>query len=197
MREIEPEIKKIKELHVDNKQEQARKVMELYKEHKVSPFSGCLFALIQLPVVIALYFVFLKGFAKGIDENLLYSFITIPDVVNFNFLGFIDMTGKSFFLAALAGISQYVQLHFSLPSTPPAPTSSTKISFKDEFARNFAFQMKYVFPIFVFFISYTISSAVALYWVVSNLFTLGHEFLVRWKSQSLINKQELVDGRSR
>ena len=45
MREIEPEIKEIKEKHKD-KQEQAKKVMELYQKHGLNPFSGCLFILV-------------------------------------------------------------------------------------------------------------------------------------------------------
>ncbi len=189
MKEIEPEIKKLKEKYNKDKQEQARKVMELYQQHSLNPFSGCLFFLVQFPVIIALYWVFWRGLSNGIDPSALYSFITVPESVNFNFLGFIDMTGKSYVLAAIAGISQYFQLQLSLPATPPKKEQATS-SFKDEFARNFSFQMRYMFPIFVFIISYTISSAVALYWAVSNIFMLGHELWVRHKAKQITGNQE-------
>ncbi|MBI2108999.1 MAG: YidC/Oxa1 family membrane protein insertase [Parcubacteria group bacterium] len=189
MKEVEPEIKKIKEKYSKDKQEQAKKVMELYKQHSLNPFSGCLFFAIQMPIIIALYWVFWKGLTNGINADLLYSFITVPESVHFNFLGFIDMTGRSYFLAAFAGISQYIQLQLSLPATP---VSSLKAggSFKDEFARNFTFQMRYVFPVFVFIISYTISSAVALYWAVSNIFMIGHELLVRRKARAIASNPD-------
>lgn len=188
MKEIEPEVNKVKEKYSKDKQEQAKKVMELYKQHSLNPFSGCLFFIVQLPVIIALYWVFWKGLTNGINTDLLYSFISIPESVHFNFLGFIDMTGRSYFLAALAGISQYFQLQLSLPAA--APIKQTGGSFKDEFARNFTFQMRYMFPVFVFIISYTISAAVALYWAVSNIFMIGHELIVRRKAQKIVKNQE-------
>ncbi len=184
MKEIEPEAQKIKEKYSNDKQEQARQVMELYKRHSLNPFSGCIFFIIQMPVIIALYWVFWKGLSNGIHTDILYSFITVPEPINFNFLGFIDITGRSYFLAALAGISQYFQLRLSIPPASPALKPSGN-SFKDEFAKNFAFQMKYIFPIFVFIISYTISSAVALYWAVSNIFMIAHELVVRRKAHAL------------
>ncbi|MDP3725749.1 MAG: YidC/Oxa1 family membrane protein insertase [bacterium] len=188
MKEVEPEVKKIKEKYSKDKQEQARKVMELYQQHKLNPFSGCLFFIIQMPLIIALYWVFWKGLSNGVDEKLLYSFISVPESVNFNFLGFIDVTGRSYFLAAIAGISQYFQLQLSLP--PASPLKESGASFKDEFARNFTFQMRYMFPVFVFFISYTISAAVALYWAVSNVFMIVHELIVRYKARKVITEIE-------
>ncbi|MEK7178856.1 MAG: YidC/Oxa1 family membrane protein insertase [Patescibacteria group bacterium] len=183
MKLIEPEIGEIKRRYEKDKQEQAKKVMELYQKHGLNPFSGCLLFLIQIPVIIALYWVFWKGLAGGvIDASQLYSFIPVPENIHFNFLGFIDITGKSYFLAALAGVSQYFQLHLSLPSVD---TSQKVSSFKDEFTRNLTFQMRYVFPIFVFFISFSISSAVALYWVTSNAFSIAHEFFVKRKASEI------------
>ncbi len=172
MREIEPELKKIREKHKD-KSEQAKATMELYKTHGVSPFSGCLSIIIQIPVILALYYVFFKGL--GFD-GALYPFVAAPEAINPNFLGLIDMHGKSFILAALAALSQYFQAKISMPPVPPP--SETK-SFKDDFARSMQLQMKYFMPVLVFVFSYTISSAIALYWLVSNLFSIGQELFVR------------------
>ncbi len=175
MREIDPELRRIKEKHKDNQQELALKTMELYKKHGVNPFSGCLLLLIQLPVIFALYYVFLGG--MKFDSNLLYSFVHLPSVIDMNFFG-MDLAKKSIFLALIAGISQYFQLHLSIPKVPPKTTDGP-LSFQDEFARNMSTQMKYVFPFMVFFIAYSISSVIALYWVVSNLFAIGQELVVR------------------
>lgn len=189
MRSIEPEIKKVKEKHKD-KQEQARQVMDLYKKHGVNPFSGCFLMLIQLPVIFALYWVFLKGLAHNIDQSLLYSFVAVPEQVNMLFLGFIDMAKKNIFLAALAGISQYFQMKLSMPPVPLDIGEKKKgdISFKDEFAKNMNVQMRYMLPGIVFFVAYSISSSVALYWLVSNLFSIGHELIVKRKALQLVQE---------
>jgi YidC/Oxa1 family membrane protein insertase len=177
MREIEPEIRKIKERHKDNQQEQALKTMELYKKHNVNPFSGCLLLLIQLPIIFALYYVFLKG--VKFDGSVLYSFVSLPHTVNLYFFG-LDLAQKSLFLAVLAGVTQYFQLKLAIPPLPPKTTEG-KISVQDELARNMSLQMKYVFPVMVFFIAYSISSVIALYWIVSNVFAVGQELYVRRK----------------
>ena len=186
MRSIEPEMKRVKEQHKD-KQEQARQVMDLYKKHGVNPFSGCFLMLVQLPIIFALYWVFFKGLANNIDQTILYSFVVAPEQINVHFLGFIDMSQKNIILAALAGISQYFQMKLSMPPIPKDDGEKKKgdMSFKDEFAKNMNLQMRYMLPGIVFFVAYSISSAVALYWLVSNLFSIGHELVVKRKALRL------------
>lgn len=174
MRKIEPEMKRIKEKYKDQK-EQAVKIMELYKEHNLNPLSGCFLILLQLPVIFALYYVFLGGFK--FEAPLLYSFVSLPSLVSTSFLG-IDLIGKSIFLALLAGISQFYQIRLAMPALPKVEAGKT-LTFQEEFSRNMSVQMKYIFPPMVFFIAYSISSAIALYWIVSNLFAIGQELYVR------------------
>ncbi len=184
MRAIEPHIKKIKEKHKDDQQAQARATMELYKEHGVNPFSGCFLMLLQLPIIFALYYVFYQGLK--FDQNILYPFISLPEHMNMVFLG-TDLAGKSIPFALLAAITQYFQIKLSMP-TPALPIEGSKPSFQEEFSRSMATQMKYVFPVLVFFIAYTISAAVALYWIVSNIFSICHELFVKKKAEELIKK---------
>jgi len=179
LRMIEPEIAKIKEEFKNNKEEQAKKTFELYRKHGVNPFSGCLLTLIQLPIIIALYYVFLKGIGSGalLDGGTLYSFITPPDFINTNFLGLIDITKKSLILALLAGLTQFIQAYLTvIPSS-----GAEKKSFKGDLMKSMQFQMKYFLPIFVFFIAYKISAGVALYWTISNIFMIAQEMVVRRK----------------
>lgn len=186
IRTIEPEVKEIKDKYNKDKQEQARQVMELYKKHGVNPFTGCFLALVQFPVILALYWVFFKGLGE-LNTSILYSFIDVPVVINMHFLGFVDMLGKSFVLAALAGATQYYQMKLSLPPILPQKKEDgdKKLSFKDEFTRNMSIQMRYVLPVFIFFIAYTISAAVALYWVTNNSFSVIHELIVRKKAKEI------------
>src|SRR3990167_6880846 len=80
---LAPDLKKIKDSG-KNKEEQARLTFDLYKHHKTNHFSGCLLVLIQIPVIFALYYVFLKGI--NFEGGLLYSFIHIPEHSNMLFL---------------------------------------------------------------------------------------------------------------
>lgn len=176
---LEPEITKLKEDHKDDKQEQARKTMALYKERGVNPFSGFLLILVQIPVIFGLYWVFLRGGLPEINMDILYSFVSTPEKINMNFLGLIDVSAKSVFLAFFAGATQYFQIKFSLP--PMKARQEGKASLKEDLARSFHIQMRYVMPIIVFGIAYAISAAVALYWTTSNLFAIGQEIYVRRK----------------
>ena len=170
---LTPEINRIKESGA-SKEEQARLTFELYKKHNTNPFSGCLLVLIQIPVIFALYFVFLKGL--NFQSGSLYSFIPVPAHINMIFLGFLDITQKSIVLAILAGVSQYLQARY-MPK-PPAP-SGAGASFADSFSKSMNVQMKYIFPFIIAFIAYSISGAVALYWITSNLFMVAQQIYVQ------------------
>jgi YidC/Oxa1 family membrane protein insertase len=179
MNMLAPELNKIKASGA-SKEEQARLTFELYKEHKTNPFSGCLLVLIQIPIIFALYHVFLKGI--NFEAGTLYAFIHVPVHINTLFLGLIDITKKSLVLAILAGVSQYLQAHF-MPK-PPMPEAGAKGSFQDSFAKSMQLQMKYIFPFVVAFIAYSISGAVALYWITSNLFMVGQQIHIKKKEFS-------------
>jgi YidC/Oxa1 family membrane protein insertase len=178
MQLIAPELQKIKEKYADNKEEQARQTLALYKEKGVNPFSGILVLLIQLPVVFALYRIFLyTGFPK-IETSILYSFVHAPLTVSAVFLG-MDLTQKSILLALLAAIATFFQMKLAT-ARMPLPAKGAK-SFSDDLARSMQTQMKYFLPLLVFFIAYKISGVIALYWLTTNLFTIGQEIVVRRK----------------
>jgi YidC/Oxa1 family membrane protein insertase len=180
MKLLEPELAKIKASGA-TKEEQAKQTMELYKKYKTNPFSGCLLILIQLPIIFALYYVFLKGI--NFDGSALYSFVKAPANVSMNFLGFWDISGKSLILAILAGISQFFQAYFMPKSAQPAAGAKDDKSFQASFAKSMNMQMKYIFPFIVAFIAYNVSGAIALYWVTSNIFTIGQQIYVNKKNK--------------
>ena len=172
---LAPELDKIKKSGA-SKEEQAKQTFELYKKHKTNPFSGCLLVLVQIPIIFALYYVFYKGIK--FDGGILYSFIHIPENINMIFLGILDIGGKSLFLAILAGVSQYLQAYF-MPK--PAVSSVGTGSFQDSFSKSMNMQMKYIFPFFVAFIAWSVSGAIALYWITSNVFSIGQQIYANKK----------------
>ncbi len=176
MKQLEEPMKEIREKYKDNREEQGRKMLELYRENKVNPFSSFLVLFIQLPVVLGLYFVFLKGGLPDIDVSKLYSFVSEPREISMHFLGLIDMAGKNIPLAMLAGITQHFQARFALPPVAPRKENA---SFQEDFARSMQVQMKYVLPFVIMFVAYIASAAVALYWITSNIFAIGQEVQVK------------------
>lgn len=167
MKSLEPKIAQLKK-DIPDKTEQNKKVFELYKEHKVNPFSGCLLIIVQLPIIVALYLVFIRGFNQDIQ---LYSFVTQPENLNIMFLGLIDLGARSLPLALLAGVSQFIQARLARgrQNTPQGEGMQAQI------AKTMQVQMVYALPILIAFIAYRVSAAVALYWITSNIVTIAQE----------------------
>ena len=181
MREIEPKLKDIKERFKDDREGQARETMMIYKDAKLNPFASVFLVFLQIPIVIALYYSVARGggvHLPGINTDILYSFITAPGAVTMHFLGFIDIAAKSIWLAVLAGITQYIFTNMTLPKMAPRVEGAPS-DMKEDFMRNMNLQMKYVMPVLIAFIAYTLSAAIALYFVVSNLVAIAQEFYVR------------------
>lgn len=176
MKEIEPEVNHLRQTMKNDRQGLALKTMALYKEKNISPFSSFFLLIVQLPVLIGLYSIFIRSGLPVVNSSLLYSFVHVP-VVNMHFLGLIDISVRSIFLASLAAIAQFLQLHFSLASvkTPGAPSGNSQM----DMAQNMTKNMKYIFPVMIFIISYKISAVVALYLIVTCIFTLIQELVVR------------------
>ncbi|MBU1179066.1 YidC/Oxa1 family membrane protein insertase [Patescibacteria group bacterium] len=178
---LEPEINKIKNKHKEKQEEQTKQIMALYKNHGINPFSGFFLILIQLPVFIALYTI-LRNFS-AINSDLLYSFLGVVEKVNTSFLGLIDISKPSYLISILAGLSQFFQIKLSLPPGKKIPQKER--SFKDELQRSMGIQMRYVMPVFIFFIAQRFSSGLALYWTTSNIFAIFHEIIVARKAKKL------------
>ncbi len=176
MKLIEPDLKSIKEKYKNDKQAQAVETMRLYKEKGVNPFSSIILLFIQIPILFALYKIFYSNGLSAVNADILYSFVHVPPAVNPYFLGFIDITTKSVWLAIVAAVSQYFQISFSAPNIPEKTSGG---GFQENFARSMHIQMKYVLPIIILFVSYQVAGALALYWVTSNLFMIFQELYIR------------------
>ncbi len=185
MQEIQPEIDAIKARFKDNPQEQATKIMALYKERGLNPFASILFLFIQIPIIFGLYFMFLRSGLPVVDPSQLYSFISVPEGVSTMFLGVIDVTVKSIPIAILAGVSQFFQAQFA---KPPEAKHDAKPSFGKEFTKSLHFQMKYIFPVIIVFIAAALPASIALYWVTSNVFSIGQELWTRKNLQKAKNE---------
>ncbi len=181
MREIDPKLREIKVKYKDKREEQAKAMLEIYREAGMNPFASILVMFIQIPFIIALYMSVSNGGGvplPAINTELLFSFIPNPETVSMVMLGFFDITTKNLPLALLAGITQFMYTRYAMPALATKDANAVS-SFKDDFARNMQLQMRYVMPVMIIGIAYYFTAAIALYFVVSNLMTLAQEYIVR------------------
>ncbi len=176
MKNIEPKIKELKERHKGDKEKEALETLALYREEKVNPFASILTVFIQIPVLLALYWVFYYEPFSTVNTARLYALTPVPSFISLEFLGLISVAGKSITLAVLAGVTQFLQAHMALSGT--MKPSDTK-SMQNDFQRVMGLQLKYVFPFLIGIISYTTSGAIALYFITTNLAGSLQEWYVR------------------
>ncbi|OGG43158.1 hypothetical protein A2841_01630 [Candidatus Kaiserbacteria bacterium RIFCSPHIGHO2_01_FULL_48_10] len=177
MRALEPKLAELKEKHKDNKEEQALKTLELYRTERVNPFASILTVLVQLPVLLGLYWVFYYEPFTVLNIELLYSFTPVPGTITDSLFGVVSLGSKSITLAILAAVTQYFLAQFAL-SHAPKPTGG---GMQADFSRVMAFQMRYVFPLLIGTVAYTTSAAIALYFVTTNVIGALQEWYVRRK----------------
>ncbi len=169
MQKLQPEIKKIQHNHKDDKEKQAQAMMELYRTHKVNPFSGFLMILVQLPVLIGLYRVFYNGISPETLVNL-YSFVPAPENVNATFLHLIDLQKPSILMVILAAAAQFIQGKLTLPKIE----KGQELSSAEQVGR----QMVFMGPVLTVVILSNMPAAVGLYWLITSVFTLAQQLYI-------------------
>jgi YidC/Oxa1 family membrane protein insertase len=173
-RRIAPQLSALKKKYKKDPQRLNAETMALYKEHNINPLaqmSGCLPALVQSPILIALFYVI-----RDAHQTL--------HIHDLTFLGIaLDKTalGKGQFALALllpilAGLTTFVQTKMmTQPGQVQDPTQAAMTQ-----------NMTMIMPVFIGFISINFAAALALYWVVSNLFSIGQQyFITGWGSLTI------------
>jgi len=178
MGRINPKIKELKEKFKNNKQAQSAAIMQLYKDNKINPLSGCLPLLIQLPILIALYQAFGAGFKSG-SLDLLYPFISNPGQINSISLGFLDITSRSIILAVLTGAFQFLQLRQNQKLTQASSDSSSDGPEKS--VQAMSKQMLYFFPVMIIIIGWNLPAGLLIYWLTTTLFSMGEQTYIRMR----------------
>ncbi len=169
--ELQPKIDEIRKQFKNDKETQAKALMNVYKENKINPLAGFLPIVIQIPIIIALYRVFLNS--SNIDASFLYSFIQMPTTVHVIFLGLVDLTKKSLVLAILSGVLQYFQTKMILSGSKGISQGTSN------FGRIMSQQMLYFGPIISIVIFGSLPAALPLYWIVVTLMTLIQQYFVQ------------------
>ena len=174
MKELQPEMEKIKERVGDDRQKLQQEMMGLYKKEKVNPASGCLPILIQIPIFFSLYkviFVTLElrhepwfGWIKDLsapDPSTILNLFGLLPWANPTTPGSILAIISLGILPILLGISMWLQQKLN-----PAPTDKTQ-------AMIFAW-MPWVFM----FMLGTFASGLVIYWIANNTITFIQQYLI-------------------
>ena len=171
LQRLQPQLQEIQKKYKDDKEKQAKATMGLYKKEKINPFSGLFLALIQLPILIALYRVFWNGL-KPEELSNLYSFVANPIHFNAMFLNVMDLSKPNLAFAILAGILQFFQTKMLMPEIKKGEVKSNDIS------AIMQKQMVYFFPFITVIILLKLPSALGLYLIVSGIFSIVQQYFI-------------------
>ena len=185
MKEIQKPLKEIQDKYKDDKQKMSLEMMNLYRENNIKPFSSFLLILIQLPIIIALFFVFSRTNLPEINPDFLYSFISVPAQINPAMLGFFDLASKSVILAFLAAFTQFIQAQIMFKKNAlmnkKDENEPKKEGMMEDMMKGMQIQMKYVMPVFMYFLALSLGSLIAIYFVTGNIFSIFQEMYIKNK----------------
>ncbi|MCL6587785.1 MAG: membrane protein insertase YidC [Anoxybacillus sp.] len=154
MQKLRPEMQKLQEKYkgkdMETQQKLQQEMMQLYQKHGVNPMSGCLPALIQLPIFMALYYAI-----RRTEEITTHSFLWVE-------LGHRD---PYFILPILAAVTTFISMKLS-----PSMTEQQMPQMA---------MMVYIMPLMIFMGASSVPSALSLYWVVGGCFSIIQSLIFR------------------
>ncbi|HEX8159753.1 MAG TPA: YidC/Oxa1 family membrane protein insertase [Solirubrobacteraceae bacterium] len=169
---VGPELKKIQEKYKDDKQRQQQEVMKFYAENKINPFASCLPTIAQLPFFLGLYYLLksdLRFEICGVG-NVPCGQVQMPSgAEKFLFIPDLTASATGWVLAALMVLYVGSQLlsSFLMPSSV------------DPKQKMLMYALPLVFAIFILF--YDFPAGLLVYWITTNLWTVGQGYLMRRK----------------
>ena len=173
MKELQPEMEKLKEQAGDDRQKMQQGMMELYKKEKVNPAAGCLPILLQIPIFFSLYkVIFVTIELRHAPFFGPFQDLSAPDPTSLlNFYGLLPWAGPEpgsimallfiGILPLLLGISMWMQQKLN-----PAPTDPTQ-------------QMIFAWMPWVFmFMLGSFASGLVVYWIANNTITFVQQYSI-------------------
>lgn len=167
MQEMQPKMAELKEKYKKDSQKMNKEMMELYRKHKINPVSGCLPLLLQLPIFFALYRILLSAIElRGAPFILWIKDLSAPDALFGHIPAMIPLIGGFAVgpLPILMGISMFIQQKMTPTTADPRQ------------AKLFMFM-----PIVLTFVFLNFASGLVLYWLASNLLSIGQQFYTNRK----------------
>jgi YidC/Oxa1 family membrane protein insertase len=168
MQKIQPLMAKIREKYKDDREQMQREMMGLYKTYKVNPMGGCLPMLVQLPVLYALFKLLPSSIELRQAPFMLWiTDLSVPDrLFNFPFsIPFMQAPYGIPVLTLLMGASMFLQQKMTPASGDPAQA-----------------KMMMFMPILFTVMFINAPSGLVLYWLLSNIISIGQQYRIKKKS---------------
>jgi YidC/Oxa1 family membrane protein insertase len=191
LQRLAPELKALQEKYKDDKQRQQQEIMNFYREHKVNPFASCLPLLLQLPVFISLFYMLRTDLKKHICGEALvshYNSLYHTAVASVSGLPskYIEKTscqqvapgsGKFLFLPDITNKATGVALIVLLALYVGSQLASTMMMSASADPNQRRLMM--ALPLFFVIILYRYPAGLLVYWITTNLWTIGQGYFVR------------------
>jgi len=166
MKVLRPEIAKLREKYGNDQQQISMEQMKLFREAGVNPLGGCIPALLQIPIFFALYSFFSSSIALRGQSFLWARDLSASDAV-IKFGANIPLLGSHLSLFTITAVAtSFLISLYSMSMSPDQSNPMMKY-------------MPYIFPFFLLFIFNRLPSALTWYYTVSNLITLGLQFVIQ------------------
>jgi YidC/Oxa1 family membrane protein insertase len=198
LQSIQPKLDEIKKKFAGNQQKITEETMAIWKREKINPLQSCLPTLLQLPILIGLFFIVRDSGSLDLARHLLYPpFLSLDWTFDTNFLGVLDlnmipfqsveswipprpMTGllKGLFLPVVIAASQFTQMKMSFAKKAAKSGGSKPQKKTLEDHLNMQNMMMYMLPTMLIFISGSLPAAVSVYWGASTAFAIGQQYYV-------------------
>ena len=174
-RKLAPEVAAMKKKYKGDPQKQQAAMMELYKEHGVNPFGGlmgCLPALLQLPILSALYYVF-----RDTGRHFADHFLFVPHLNEYPnkhelIPGLPIPVPVYLIIPLLAGATTFVQSR--MMQQPPNPLATEQ----EQQAAQMNQSMQVVMPLMIMYFAIVTPAGLGLYWFISNCFAIIQQYFV-------------------
>lgn len=174
-RKVAPEMAALRKKFKNDPQKQQAAVMELYKEHGINPLGGlmgCLPALLQLPILSALYYVF-----RDTGRNFADHFLFVPHLNEYpnkhELIPGLPIPVPAYLvIPVLAGATTFVQSR--MMRQPPNPAATEQ----EQQAAQMNQSMQVVMPLMILYFAVVTPAGLGLYWFISNCFAIIQQYLV-------------------
>lgn len=180
---LQPRMEEVKRKYPNDPMKVQEETMKLWKEMKINPLQSCLPTLLQLPILIGLFYVIRSGISIETNKHLIYSFYQDlpPNYLSHMFLGFDLLKPSIYIMPPLLVVLQFIQMKMMMAKTKKKSdeivvTPGGKKSWMPEFNQQTV--MTYVLPLMIGFFAFRFPAAVSLYWAVSTLFGIAQQWYV-------------------
>lgn len=182
MQKAQPHLDEIRRRYKDDPKRMQEETMRVWREHGINPFQSCLPLLIQLPVLIGVFYVVRDGSMLALSRHLIYPFYQHLDwTFGTTFLGLDLLQSNAFLFAPLLVALQFLQmkLTFALAKRKKDQADGNKpASDADKTQQIQQKMMLYGLPLMIGVFAFQFPAAVSLYWGVSTLFAIGQQIIV-------------------